>query len=87
MTRILLAEDDDALRRMIRAILELDRYEVFAFPNGQLALQAFEQINPDLVVSDISMPIMNGFELLEARAQTAFRVSRAVLVPFRAFGA
>lgn len=66
MTRILLAEDDDALRRMIRAILELDQYEVFAFPNGQLALEAFEQINPDLVVSDISMPIMNGFELLEA---------------------
>lgn len=66
MTRILLAEDDDALRRMIRAILELDRYEVFAFPNGQLALEAFEQINPDLVVSDISMPVLNGFELLEA---------------------
>ncbi len=66
MTRILLAEDDDALRRMIRAILELERYEVFAFPNGQLALESFEQINPDLVVSDISMPILNGFDLLEA---------------------
>jgi putative two-component system response regulator len=66
MTRILLAEDDDALRRMIRAILELDRYEVFAFPNGQLALESFEKVNPDLVVSDISMPILNGFGLLEA---------------------
>lgn len=66
MTRILLAEDDDALRRMIRAILELDQYEVFAYPNGQHALEAFEEVNPDLVVSDISMPLMNGFELLEA---------------------
>lgn len=66
MPRILLAEDDDALRQMIRAILELDRHEVFAFPNGQLALEAFEEIHPHLVVSDISMPILDGFGLLEA---------------------
>lgn len=66
MTRILLAEDDDMLRRMTRAILEINGYEVFAYPNGQAALEAFEQINPDLVVSDISMPILNGFQLLEA---------------------
>ncbi|MCX7754518.1 MAG: response regulator [Anaerolineales bacterium] len=66
MARILLAEDDDMLRRMTRAILEMDGYEVFAYPNGQAALEAFEQINPDLVVSDISMPFLNGFQLLEA---------------------
>ncbi|PWH12227.1 MAG: hypothetical protein DDG60_14390 [Anaerolineae bacterium] len=66
MTRILLAEDDDMLRQMTRAILEIDGYEVFAYPNGKAALDAFEQINPDLVVSDISMPILNGFQLLEA---------------------
>ncbi len=66
MTRLLLAEDDDALRKMIRTILELDRYEVFDFPNGQLALEAFDEVKPDLVVSDISMPLLNGFGLLEA---------------------
>lgn len=66
MTRILLAEDDDVLRRMIRAILEFDHYEVFAYPNGQHALEAFEEVNPDLVVSDISMPLLDGFGLLEA---------------------
>jgi putative two-component system response regulator len=66
MTRVLLAEDDDALRKMIRAILELDKYEVFSYPNGQLALESFEEVNPDLVVSDISMPILDGFGLLEA---------------------
>lgn len=66
MSRILLAEDDDLLRRMIRAILELDRHEVFAYPNGQHALEAFEEVNPDLVVSDISMPLLDGFGLLEA---------------------
>lgn len=66
MARILLAEDNDSLRKMIRAILELDSHEVFAFANGQLALEAFEQVNPDLVISDISMPILDGFGLLEA---------------------
>lgn len=78
MTRILLAEDDDMLRRMTRAILEINGYEVFAYPNGQAALEAFEQINPDLVVSDISMPILNGFQLLEA----VRKLSSGSVVPF-----
>lgn len=78
MARILLAEDDDMLRRMTRAILEMNGYEVFAYPNGQAALEAFEQINPDLVVSDISMPILNGFQMLEA----VRKLSSGSVVPF-----
>jgi putative two-component system response regulator len=78
MTRILLAEDDDALRKMIRAILELDKYEVFSFPNGQLALESFEEVNPDMVVSDISMPLLDGFGLLQA----VRKIKAGSVVPF-----
>jgi CheY-like chemotaxis protein len=65
MARILLAEDDDMLRVMTRTILELGGHEVFAFPNGLRALEAFDTIHPDMLVSDVSMPLMDGFDLLD----------------------
>ncbi len=68
-TRILLVEDDDALRTMTRLFLESEGYEVQAVENGKLAVQAFESEQPDIIVSDIAMPEMNGFELLEVIRQ------------------
>jgi putative two-component system response regulator len=66
MTKILLAEDNQIFREMERAILEINGYEVFAYPNGQLALEAFSTVSPDLIVSDINMPMLDGFGLLDA---------------------
>jgi putative two-component system response regulator len=65
LTRILLAEDDDFLRLMTKTILETSGFEVMACVNGQAALDAFPNYNPDLVVSDVSMPIRDGFGLLD----------------------
>lgn len=65
MARILLAEDDDMLRVMTRTILELGGHEVFAFPNGLQALESFDVVHPDMLVSDVSMPLMDGFSLLD----------------------
>lgn len=65
MTKILLAEDDNTLRTMISLILEMRGFEVFSYPNGRLALNAFPTIAPDLVVSDIGMSELDGFGLLE----------------------
>lgn len=78
MEKILLAEDDDALRMMTRAILELHGFEVHAFANGQLALDAFVSVLPDIVVSDISMPIMDGYGLLQGVRQ----LPMGAVVPF-----
>jgi putative two-component system response regulator len=66
MTKILLAEDDLIFREMTSTILEINGYEVFSYPNGQLALEAFSTIVPDLIVSDINMPVLDGFGLLDA---------------------
>jgi len=65
MAKILLAEDDEFLRNMTRTVLEINGFEVFAFPNGALALDAFPSVCPDLVVSDINMPELDGFGLLD----------------------
>lgn len=78
MAKILLTEDDDALRLLTRTLLELGGHTVFAFSNGQLALESFEEVNPDVVVSDISMPYLDGFGLLEA----VRRLQLGTVVPF-----
>jgi len=65
MTKILVAEDDDLLRDVIYNILVLEGYEVFSTVNGRQALDFFVSVKPDLIVSDIMMPEMDGFELLE----------------------
>jgi putative two-component system response regulator len=78
MARILLAEDEDMLRTMTKTILELDGHTVFAYINGQQAYEAFSEINPDLVVSDIGMPILDGFGLLDAVRQ----LPNGAVVPF-----
>lgn len=78
MATILLAEDDDNLRLLTKTILELAGHQVHSHPNGMRALDAFEELRPDLVISDINMPILNGFGLLDGVRQ---RASGAV-VPF-----
>ena len=65
MTKILLAEDDSGLRSMISLLLEMKGFEVIPFPNGKLALEAYPSVSPDLIISDISMPALDGFGLLE----------------------
>ena len=66
MNKILLVEDDALLLEVMRSILEAEGFEIHPAVNGKQALELFVNINPDLIISDIMMPEMNGFELLEA---------------------
>jgi two-component system, sensor histidine kinase and response regulator len=65
--RILLVEDDINLLEGVRNILELDHYDVLTAENGVEALEILraEAIPPDLILSDIMMPLMDGIRLLE----------------------
>lgn len=78
MAKILLAEDDDTLRKMTTIILEMSGFDVYAYSNGQLALNAFSVVAPDLVVSDIGMPLLDGFGLLDGVRQ----IPEGAVVPF-----
>ena len=66
MQKILLVEDDAPLLDVMRYLLESEGYEVCPAVNGKQALDLFVSSQPSLVVSDIMMPEMNGYELLEA---------------------
>jgi serine/threonine-protein kinase PpkA len=66
MTNILIVEDDDAIRNNIIRLLKLEGYEIDSAINGRLGLERARELRPDVVISDVSMPEMDGFELLEA---------------------
>lgn len=64
MTKVLVVDDEPALRDLIRAVLEDEGYQVVTAENGRRALELLRQDRPDLVLTDLMMPVMGGHELL-----------------------
>ncbi|MEP3207554.1 MAG: response regulator [Maribacter sp.] len=65
MKRILLIEDDRALRENTEELLELSGYSVITAPNGKLGIQVAKENLPDIIVCDIMMPEIDGYGVLE----------------------
>ena len=63
MTKIVLVEDNEAVRRAARMLLTRKGYEVSEHPDGSSALEEVVASLPDLVISDIQMPRLDGLEL------------------------
>ena len=61
--RILLVDDDHQNSEFLRKFLEVEGYEVTYAENGRKGWEAFSAAKPDLVLLDVNMPVMNGFEL------------------------
>jgi putative two-component system response regulator len=77
-SHILLVEDNADILDVMREVLEAEDFRVTCAGNGQDALRAFEHETPDLIVSDVMMPQLDGFGLLKAvRAHPA-----GLAVPF-----
>jgi two-component system, chemotaxis family, chemotaxis protein CheY len=60
--RILIVDDDESIRQIVRICLTDEGYEVFEAPNGQVALNTLDQFTPDLILLDLRMPVMDGWE-------------------------
>jgi two-component system cell cycle response regulator CpdR len=71
MVRILLAEDDDAMRQYLSRALEKSGYEVVAVDRGTAAVPLIESDRFDLLLTDIVMPEMDGIELAQHAATIA----------------
>jgi two-component system, cell cycle response regulator CpdR len=65
MSRILIAEDDEAVRGFVQRALQMDGHDVVAEPDGADALERLERESGgfDLLISDIRMPVMDGIAL------------------------
>ena len=64
--RILVADDERQITRVLRTSLQSHGYEVATAHDGVEALKVFEQFAPDLLITDLSMPLMDGVELTKA---------------------
>jgi CheY-like chemotaxis protein len=65
MIKILIAEDNAVNRELLRELLELRGYTVLEACDGQEALQMIEQAQPELLLLDIGMPVMDGFAVIK----------------------
>lgn len=72
MIRLLLVEDDESLAYIEKTGLEeiIGGYEVTTARNGREGIKAWEETRPEVIISDIDMPIMNGFEMVERIRET-----------------
>ncbi|WP_372807281.1 response regulator [Pontiella sp.] len=66
MNRILLIDDDPTLRKLFSQFLSKNGYEVSQAENGKIGLDQIELEKPDLIITDILMPEMDGLEILLA---------------------
>lgn len=67
MIKLLLVEDDNSLRFIIQSSLEelMGGYEVVTAANGEEGLKLWKEHHPDVIVSDIEMPVMDGYEMVK----------------------
>ncbi len=65
----LLVDDDDLLRRGMRLALEQEGWKVTEAANGRLAMAQLDEMRPDVIVLDLMMPEMDGFEFLDGIRQ------------------
>jgi len=74
--RILLAEDDRLVRETVQELLEHSGFNVLAYADGREAMEGLDKEIPDLILSDIRMPNLDGFQFLEQAR------NKASLTPF-----
>lgn len=74
MFSILVCEDDFAIKTMISTKLKQENYSVYTVQNGQEALNLMEKQQIDLVISDIMMPEMDGYEFVQTLRETKHRL-------------
>lgn len=66
MAKILIIDDDDDIVESMRVVLESKNYDVVSASSGQEGLDKTKQENPDLIILDVMMPNMDGFEMSRA---------------------
>jgi two-component system, OmpR family, alkaline phosphatase synthesis response regulator PhoP len=69
MNKILIIEDTDDVRDNIQEILELEKFKTIVASNGRIGIDLAMKEYPDLIISDISMPKINGYQVLSTLRQ------------------
>jgi YesN/AraC family two-component response regulator len=81
--KVLIAEDDRSSRLYLENLLELNGYQYLSAANGIEGLNIYEEYQPDVVITDIQMPLMDGLEMVEAIRD---RKSDTIIIITTAYG-
>lgn len=79
-TKILLVEDDDALANVYLTRLQAEGFEVRRVPNGEDALAAAVEYKPALILLDVMMPKVSGFDVLDILRNTPETASTKIIM-------
>lgn len=79
MALILIVDDAAFSRRMIRKALQTDGYEILEATNGREGLEMASTHTPDLILTDLLMPDLHGFELLQAIQQKGLKIPTIII--------
>ena len=79
MTKILIAEDNAVNHELLRELLEVRGYTVVGACDGEEALRMIEQTQPDLLLLDIGMPVLDGFAVVRKIRENPRRASLPVV--------
>ena len=78
--KIVLVEDDEALASVYRARLEMEGFEVEEVHDGEKALSVAINFRPDLILLDVMMPKINGFDVLDILKNTPETMNMRIIM-------
>lgn len=82
--KVLIADDEPALRSLLKTNLSFEGFETLTASNGEEALRVIREEAPDVVLLDVMMPVMDGWQVLEELSKTNNRHTRVILVTAKA---
>ncbi|GEM01399.1 Two-component response regulator, YesN/AraC family, consists of REC and AraC-type DNA-binding domains [Halolactibacillus halophilus] len=84
--KILVVEDEPMIRQgIVAAIKQMDEHDVFGASNGQVALNIMDKEAPDILITDIRMPVMDGFELIQETCKNFPKTKMIILSGYQDF--
>ena len=86
MKKVLIVEDYEDTRSFMKFLLEANGYQVIEATDGIEALDKFKQENPDIVLMDISLPIVDGLTATKAIRELEEASSQLPIIAITAFG-
>lgn len=89
MFRVLIVDDEPLILAGVISLIDWEEYHckiVGKATNGKQALELIEEVNPDIIITDIKMPVMNGIELMEKTLEADYNSKFIILTNLEEFG-